>query len=309
MKKIFLSGLILFFAVSGYAQLPNASFETWRHYVSNGDSLVAPDSWFSADSLVSANKALAFGPTYQQMFQSTDKHSGTYAVELVSKTQGIVGVIPGILANAQLGLNFTALLSGDTAGAFTYSGGTPISTRYLSVRAYVKYLPKGSDQALILVQAMHGSDTIGQGALSIASTISTYTQQIVNIDYVNSETPDKILIAFLSSRNTHTAQDGTTLYVDDVSLSTVLGVPQVATENNTVTCYPNPGTGAFHISSTTTEKLHMLIYTASGQQIATKDFSGNDVLDLSNYPSGLYFYNITNTQGAAIQHGKLSLVK
>ncbi len=309
MKKFFLSGLILFFAVGGYAQLSNASFETWRHYVSNGDSLEAPDSWFSADSVVAQYKSLAGGTVYQQMFQSTDKHSGTYAVELVSKTQGPAGVVPGVLANAKLGLNITALFSGDTAGAFTYTGGTAISTRYASVRAYVKYSPVGSDQAIMLVQAMHGTDTIGVGATSIAGTISTYTEQIVNIDYFSSETPDKILIAFLSSRNTHVAKDGSTLYVDDVSLSTILGVPQVSPENSTVTCYPNPGTGAFHISSTTNDKLHMLVYTASGQQIAAKDFSGSDVLDLSNYPSGLYFYNITNTQGAAIQHGKLSLVK
>lgn len=78
----------------------------------------------------------------------------------------------------------------------------------------------------------------------------------------------------------------------------VLAVPETASNKKNVILYPNPTDGLVSLKvdgSLTTSKGKISVYSVAGTLITERDFSNahNASIDLSNYPKGLYFVNIT----------------
>ena len=154
MKKIYFLLLALMAGIISFAQtVPNAGMETWRTNSSGSGPTVpvyAPESWYGFDSLIIEDEEnflplayLGYHPShlYAQLYQeNTIKNSGLSSAKIMTLRQDTIGLVPGSLSNAKIGINVTALISGGTlTSATTFSGGTAVSLKITSVSAYVKY--------------------------------------------------------------------------------------------------------------------------------------------------------------------------
>src|SRR5215217_5880786 len=151
-KTITLFAAGMFLACSANAQLVNGNMEQWQSYSSGGTSLEAPSGWHGLDSTVCALAPILLQTGKKQVFKSADKHGGSFAAQLISKTYTglplpFSGAIPGVLTNANASVDFGS-------GDLTLSGGTAVTQRVTAVSAWVKYIPKGTDSGLVGVSAV-----------------------------------------------------------------------------------------------------------------------------------------------------------
>lgn len=320
MKKIItLLSVAIVGSITTQAQLNNAGMETWRNYtvVSASTTLETPDNWFGADSIVYTYAPLMSATAQQTLYKDIDAHGGSYSVKLISADFNSV-VVPGLLANAFPDLDFANLDLTNILGSVTYTGGTTVSQRYRKMTAWVKYMPSGSDygvaavQALLSGQGTGGTDSVVGGGSVYISAASSYTQITVPIDYADATVvPDKLLITFLSSdvsgESGGTATSGSTLYVDDVDISTVASVKTLFTEASIVSAFPNPVNDVLHLQSANDDALNVKVYNVTGQLMIQESFTKNLSLNVNNFASGVYFYEITNVKKQQIQHGKISV--
>lgn len=190
----------LLLSASAHAQNLYGDMENWRSvYPSYGPpvSLESPIAWYDTDSLIFM--ANYFFPTAQfskQSFKTTDAHSGSYAVKLLTVHQDTFGMMAALLSN---GLPVAdSLMADPTAlvGGTHFYGGTVVSQRVNSLDAWIKYLPNGADTAAISIkavlsgQASGGQDSlIGSGSLLVSQSYTTYTSVSVPVNYINNAVP------------------------------------------------------------------------------------------------------------------------
>jgi hypothetical protein len=308
MKKICTIVFSLITSAS-FAQLQNPGMENWTTYTADTATLERPNGWFGSDEAVFWADTGALGPLIspvKQIFQSGNFHSGTRAARIESHVISNFGSVAqsGVLSNAQM----------TYALIFSFSGGTPVTEAVPFVNAWVRYLPPtgGSDTGMMTVTAVvpasgGGDSTVGFGTANILPT-STYTNISCMITYPNPNvTPTRVQIAFYSSRNIVAGEEGTELWVDDVTISPV-SIPETE-KAKVVKLYPNPSSGLVSVYNTLSEPVTIKAFALNGVAVAEKTFTGNDVLDLTAQASGLYFFNVYNAEGKALQHGKLTVVK
>ncbi len=324
MKKLITLALVFATSLSAKAQLVNGGMETWRTLSSVGTNLEAPDGWFGSDSL-----AIWAGDYYggglvtldQQIFEEgTIVNSGNASAKIETHEDLLLGIIPGILSNAQPQIDTATFDQSDPFGSIQYSGGTPVAERIYYVNAYVRYESQDllgdeygalSVEAVKVGQGVGGSDlVIGTGTVNISPTAGSGFEGISAAVVYTDDTsvPDMLRIAFISTADMDVALNGSILYVDDVSLST-------ASIKNTVKaagikCFPNPvNDGILNITNTNKEKLTLNVVSATGQLVNTMSFSGNTQVSLSALTNGMYFVNISDASGQVIKSEKLMLNK
>ena len=323
MKKIYLLLSTIVIAATAMGQtLPNASFESWRTYTSGGSTpkvCRAPNGWYGADSLIIADGE-SFGSLLsipdsvwkQQLFKdSVSVHSGTYSARLVTVHQDTAGNFPGILSNAQA--HVTVSLTG--LGPITYTGGTAVTYQPVTVSAWVKYTAgSATDSGLLTAQAIStvgGVDSVvGIGAVKIGPSTS-FNQITANLFYpVSGFIVDTIRVTFLSSADTASGAINSTLWVDDVSMTGwPASVNNVKGNPNYVEVYPVPASDILHLESKQTDVLNCNLISVTGQLVATKTFSGKDVMDISSISTGVYFYTISSQDGKTGQSGKVTIAR
>lgn len=321
MKKIALLFTASVLVISARAQVANSSVETWRNYSAGipPTTLEAPDSWFGADSLVYTFAPLAGATPQKGLFKDNDAHTGSFAAKLV--TRDLTGfVAPGMLVNANPQLDFANLDPTNPLAALSYEGGTSVSQRYNSLVAWVKYVPSAGDAGAISVMAVKngigtgGADSvIGDGTLYIAAT-ANYTEITVPITYKDATTvPDKMIISFLSSdlsgENGTTPQDGSTMYVDDISLSMATEVKEIFVQTLFSDIYPNPASSTLNLTAKSANELSVRIFNTTGTLMSNTIFKNNTQLSLQNFASGIYFYEIKDVKDKKIQRGSFSVMK
>ncbi len=90
-----------------------------------------------------------------------------------------------------------------------------------------------------------------------------------------------------------------------------LGVNEVNRENEGVRVYPNPNKGVFKIEFAGAQNFvpgKIEIYNVLGGRVLTeflRSTQDDNVMDLTNQPSGVYFYRIVNQSGGLIGQGKI----
>lgn len=340
MKKLYFLFAALVAGFSSFGQavpvaMPGGDMETWRSNVAGFAPAVtihAPSAWYGFDSLLIVNGEffLTGHNWYAQLYQeNTIKNGGSSSAKIISKRQDtLLGVAPGVMSNAKVSINVLSLIGGgDIESATTFTGGTPVSLRITSVSAYVQYTAGidsvtgmwgGNDTALLTVQAyaiVRGNDSlVGIGSVPIypSTSFSQVTANLVYSDTVDSVKNVRIIFTSSTARK---SLDSSTLYVDDV---TMMGVPQppyvnavnnIAGNNTPVNVYPNPASGVIFFESPKNTRLTCTLYAANGKAAATKLLTGNDTLDVSQLPPGLYFYNIADAGGTIVQQGKVTINK
>ncbi len=338
MKKLFLSIAILVVAVCAKAQfVVDPGMETWRTNTTGSTAIKtihAPFGWYSFDSLAIADgEALATligaGTNWHaQLFPDTTiVHSGTYSAKMITLKQDTLGYFAGSMSNTQAAVNLSVLLSGGSlARATTFSGGTPVAGKIVSVSAWVKYKPgvdslgnPGADTGILTVQAINGSNfggydsVVGTGTVKIDSTMTTgsagawkkVTATIVYVDSLNK--PDTIRINFASSGG-RGSLDSSTLWVDDVTTIDKVGVETVIIGSNVVNVYPNPASTQLNLDINDTKTYNFTLVSINGNTVLSKAICSKQSLDISALPTGIYFYTISNVN-AIVKKGKLNIVR
>jgi hypothetical protein len=91
-------------------------------------------------------------------------------------------------------------------------------------------------------------------------------------------------------------------------ISNITGIDRIK-KDNSVAVYPNPSNGIFTFSfSNLKEKCNIEIYNVLGKKVLTETLrsaQGDNILDLSGNPSGIYFYRILEETGNLLGEGKL----
>ena len=334
MKKLFL----LFWAVAaGYASqaqtIPGADMENWRSSTTGiGAPLTvqAPVSWYGADSLI-----IGLGQMYSGLLMLPDSvfrrnlfredvivHSGSHSAKVMTVLQDTL-LIPGVLSTGHSNVQITFIPKPGISGV-TLTGGDAVTVKPKTVSAWVQYYPgndgsgtPGIDSAIMTVQALSrigGKDSvIGSGTITIGPS-ATWVQVTDSIFYPldSTGTIDTMRISFFSSK-TATALDSSTLYVDDVSMTSVTNPDHTGFENLTISgpvmVYPNPANNTIYFSSSMSQRINVLLYTLSGRQVTETQLTGANTLDISYLPDGLYFYTIIGADGNVLQRGKVAIAR
>ena len=94
------------------------------------------------------------------------------------------------------------------------------------------------------------------------------------------------------------------------------GTTELITKSEEVQVYPNPSNGVFTIVLSNPELVSAFrtisIYTIFGQKVnieTLKQVQGDNLIDISELPNGIYFYRVLDEGGGLIGEGKLILQK
>lgn len=330
MKKIYLILIVVILGNNAFGQtFANAGMEAWRTDSAGGISgdttvaIYAPVSWYGFDSTV-----VSLGETFghligagnawtDQVFRdSVIKHSGSYSAELITLPQDVLGNIASTLSNAQPIINVPELEATMSLAASTsFSGGTPITGRIATVSAWVQYsidsaLASGPDTASLTVLVysnVGGIDSVVGSDTVYISPTSGWVEITAHVKYTDSVNgADTIRVLFSSSGAT--AQDSSTLHVDDVSMVYApLGVNNVNMAGN-IKVYPNPAADVLYIAGATQGELFKL-FDINGREVASTQLKGQSAIDISNLAEGLYLYSILDKENNVMQRGKVSVVR
>lgn len=288
---VLLNSIILF-----GQQIPNSNLETWN----DEGSFENPDQWATSNTSVMV-------ATIETVSKDTSHVSGDYSARLESKSpMGFSSIAPGLLTLGEFNLDIVAQ-SG------TVSGGIPWTQRTERFKGYYKYSPEGNDQAFIaMVMFKYNpttgeSDTIAEAHFCPNTEVTDWTEFDLELIWTSNETPDTMNIICMSSDGRYTPIEGSTLYIDNISIQGVVSdVKQINTKNTASNIFPNPSNGIINITKTDNiEKIE--IFDMSGKSVyQTNLLPKNNQLDVSNLTQGMYFIRLYKTN-TAIETQKLIL--
>jgi hypothetical protein len=312
MKPFFYSPCLLLLVlatrpVSAQA-IPNNGFELWT---TTANSVEKPTNWQTTDDILTSISAPPAGYYYNTgtITKSTDAHGGSYAISLATLTLGTganTTQIPGFIV---LGNRVKT-----DAQSNVYAG-LPYTARPTQMQFYYKLTGPGAatDNAgiqVLLTRTTGGiTQPIAQASTVLTPTTSGYSAKTLTLTYSSSAAPDSITI-YAASGNVSTPKAGTTLLLDDITLSgTALAIRADVALQELLTVAPNPSpAGRFVISSpaqpdlaaaplTVLDALGRTVVRQPAQPVATTERT----LDLSSLPLGIYLLRLDSKQGTIVR--------
>ena len=183
------------------------------------------------------------------------------------------------------------------------------SKRPKSFEFEYKSFPKNGDQILVGVQLTSTINDslaiIGEGFFSSSETQVDWKKQEVKIHYYSDLKPTNINIVSLSSANAVItdgslgyAKIGSELYVDNLKLSTKVDKPKEL--SYFVNVFPNPTKDFINVESNNPKEQMIKLYSFSGKLLLQQSFSKNIRLNISNFPSGTYIYNVLDVESQQV---------
>ena len=289
--------LLLCSVLTAFAQIPNASFETWT----NGN----PDGWWTNN----------YTGLWTPVAQSRTAHTGTFSVR-----GDVVQTIAGGFISPQIG-------GGTDLGGFAWT------QRSANITGYCQFFPaSGSgDRIYVLGSLMKGGANgtgvaVGGGYVSAAA--SAWTQFSVPFTYISANVPDWATITIIivgptSSANPHV---GSYFLIDDLAyagtIPTDVGNNGISTPNSFALeqNYPNPFNPSTTIKYSVAQRGHvsLKVYNVLGVEVASlvneqKDAGTFSVQwNAAGLPSGMYLYRLSVTSEKGIlfdQTKKLVVLK
>lgn len=302
MKKLFILLSIALATQTNAQTITGGDMETWKTYTVGFSSQQRPDAWFSTDSLIGFIKSLSLKSYSQRVTKSTTvKNGGTASAMLVSADPS-VDSLPTILANGNIKFNLTDIVAGDFS-KINYIGGTNVTKRIVFAHAYTQYTTTSADTGQMTVTAFKngagvgGTDSaIGSGSKLIMNS-SSFVKQTCGVSYNDATmVPDRIVITFTTSRKTVPVK-GTTLYVDDVTISDPTGIETPIFNDQNIKVYPNPAQNQLFINTDLKVTLNVQLFNALGQLVLNQKFNQNATINLSPLAIGNYNYVISGEDG------------
>jgi hypothetical protein len=318
MKKIILA-VGLFLASLGVANaqttIKNGGLENWRSsklLFNFTASLETPQGWSTFDSVFNIINFISGQNTQVTNLvkkSTTIKNSGLASAQLTTKSFSDLGLMPGYLTNAKLTV--------DANFDFNFSGGEVLPSKPIVASAMVNYKPASVyDSANLYVEVINttlGLDSIiGYGTSTFAGT-NNFTQIDIPIIYEDNTLAANLLrYYFVSSYVDDTTESNmlnSTLYVDDVTYTTVKSETYALMSEMNVTCYPNPTTDMVTVTAASGNSLVCEIYSSTGQLMMVKPFDGSTSINVSDWSAGVYTYNVRNQSKIIVGHGQLAVVR
>jgi hypothetical protein len=269
MKRFFYSVLLIPFCLSlSSAQVPNGDFESW--------TVGFPNDWITSNAFIGGSPVT----------QTNEAHSGLFAVR-----------------------GEPVIYLGDTVAPMLISGdfgtGFPVTTRYNSLKFFVKCNLTGGDLFFVAAVFTLNGDTLAAGGFSTGTNIDSYSEITFPVQYSGSGTPDNVIIIIaMTGPDGASPHLGSLFYFDDISLSEQV----VAVDDNKNTPeefrleqnFPNPFNPSTSISYTIPERAEVVlkVYDILGKEAAILENSTKDAgtynlkFDASALPSGIYMYTL-----------------
>ncbi len=299
-KSLLIAALICFISLPfAFGQtIPNPGFESWVNHGNYKD----PAGWGTINYLTAA---YGFYPVTKD---SVNFHSGTSSMKLQTTHFSLANV--NVLGAATTG-KITIVL---TPFSYSVDSGFAANTIPQNLKGYYMDTIGGPRDSVYIVTfytkwnaANSRRDTVAHGRLAIGTTNMTgwtpFTLPI-NIDSVPTVFPDSGYVVFQSSR-IDTATAGSTLWVDDLSLTT--GIDEIDPLNANYDLYPNPVAGTLFISNNNFFKKEAIIniFDEMGKNVSTANLN-QDITTVNTkfLASGIYFYQIVSLNQTMMKKGK-----
>jgi hypothetical protein len=261
----------------GQQQILNSGFESWTSNI--------PDQYACILGTDTSSN-----PT---VIKSTDAHSGQYAARL--QNQLVFGSF------VQQSFMFYGSWK-DIGGGSSIGVGTPFQSRPLRMKVWYKYNKTSLDSGNIYIYLSKWTGTmsqlIGTADLYIPSSVLSYTQATLNINYFSSATPDSIQVSFAATNRYNDVSAGTWLIVDDITLEYF---PAAVTplSRNLISLYPNPCTDKVHLAFQHSDEYEISITDMTGKTVLTKTVKGATAeMDMSGLTAGIYFMKLVTVNNA-----------
>lgn len=267
-------------AFSGATQaIPGGSFDNW-----------------TATTIRSANMWNSFGG----VARTNDAHKGDFA--LLLETKDFDG-------DTRIGL----LSSGVVTPNGLPTGGFPYSGTQDTLVFYYKYEPVNGDSGLVVLNFTKNGTAVGNLIGSPLTAAANYIKFEVPFQLGNA--PDSMAVSFVSSNGASTpAQEGSKLYVDEVYLKSEplnTSIKDVLANITNVKLYPNPASekivfsiNAIEIMNASASISDLLGRTILKNDIKVFEGENNYTTSLTQLPKGIYFYQVTTSNGILIANKK-----
>jgi hypothetical protein len=172
------------------------------------------------------------------------------------------------------------------------------------------------DSANLYVEVINttlGVDSIiGYGMSTFAGT-TNFTKIDIPIFYEDKTlTANLLRYYFVSSYVDDTTESNmlnSSLYVDDVTYTTVKSETYALMSELNVACYPNPTTDVITVTAARGNSLVCEIYSSTGQLMLVKPFDGSTTIQVSDWSAGVYTYNVKDQSNVIVGHGQLAVVR
>lgn len=291
MKKIYYTFITALLAINftnaQNVATPNPGFENWTQ---TGNFKV-PDNW----NTLNPNTG-GFGILTAQQASGADAHSGSFAIKLVTKNV-IVQVANGIASTATL----------VTSPPYGVSGGIPYTARPDSIVGWYKYSPATAADSgfaeIVLLGA--ANDTVGFARFTTPNTpVTTYTRFSKAVTYFSTANPVNSYWILTSSDGVNPVINST-LYVDDIDfIFNSSGINNLS-PSNTITVVNNFVDDILIVKSDLQQTAQLNITDANGKLVTQfKIKNGTSNLNLMQLPSGVYFYQVINSDKTNNGSGK-----
>ncbi len=317
MKKLLLSvaSALTIFGMSAqtpYA-VPNPGFENWS---TTGNTAGKPTSWAGF-----GDWGLLLGaPTYTSLTtaykEGTIKNSGSYSVKLQNTNIAMVGqTLPGAVW----------LGTGGTTPSNYGMYGIPFTQGLSAFGVHARYditnpTQGNKDTALVFCQTTKwtgAAQTIidDASAAITASTGGVFQTITTPATNANAGTPDTLWIGGFSSFTGATGAatvSTSSLYLDDVTLTTPTGIKVPVLDLVDTRVAPNPTSDVLRF--TTSQKNiggFFRIYDALGKEVMKVQVVSalDNTFSVETLPNGIYFYQVSNAQGEVNAQGKFIVAK
>ncbi|MFN8323511.1 MAG: hypothetical protein U0T74_12695 [Chitinophagales bacterium] len=237
-QKLF-TVLLLTISITQFAQIPNAGFENW--HTAGFPSYNEPDNWGTLNS----STAIISIFTAEKANQA-NSHSGTSAMKLSTHFISFANqTAPGIIASSGA-INTTNQ---------NVTGGFPFSFRSPALKGWYKGTPAVNDSSQIELtiwkwdNVNHVRIQLAAEKFTTSSTVNTYTEFTLPINYTLSGNPDSALI-LISSSNTDNPVDGSVFYIDDLAFVDCSSFTASTSSTNSV-CNASNGSATINITGAT----------------------------------------------------------
>lgn len=272
--------------INAQMQPTNAGFENWV----NIGPAENPLDWSSFNNFYNYQvPALSF--------KTTDKHSGTYALKVVSDT----ATVPPPFGTNTL----------DTLTGYVFLGGPDMSNpgitytdRPVLMQAFVKGTILSGGNAMIIATlrkyntVTNVRDEVGKAMYFTNTSIANYTAVSVPFNYSLTSIPDTLVIEVMAGNGGPGAfiMPGNEFFVDDISFTFPVGINEMSMDQLTVNIFPNPTSDKVTIASS--EKINAIeIYNILGEKMySMKNFKQQTSyeIDLRSFQKGIYFIRIND---------------
>ncbi|UOQ65146.1 T9SS type A sorting domain-containing protein [Hymenobacter volaticus] len=189
-------------------------------------------------------------------------------------------------------------------------GGLPFTNRAANMQFYYKLtgdnaLPDSAYAIVALTRTTGGTtQTIASGSLRLLPA-TAYTLATVPLRYTSALTPDSIHIGFASGL-ADVRHEGTTLFIDDVTMTGLVSATKNPVLEASLNVYPNPSSNSeFRLASPTKPSVATAPYTitdATGHVVRTSaavpaSLANGRPLELRGLPAGVYMLQLHTPEG------------